>query len=161
MHFVHDLVLRVRERREVVVGRVPRPGAGPRVALDKDVLRRGARGADAVDGGLVEVEDEGLVHVVELVVGVEDDARVGGELGGDGLPPGAEGGGVGDDVAVVAAVVVRVENSVFARVSDEVDDGREVFEVGRVDGAGELVGDKALHGEGYAEGVEAIVDVRL
>lgn len=47
-----------------------------------------------------------------LVVGVEDDAAVGGEAGGHGRPPGLEAGGVGDDGAVVPAEVVRVYDGV-------------------------------------------------
>lgn len=68
MHLVHDLVLRVGEGLQVVVYVDPGPGAGPGVAFDEDVLRGGACGADAVDCGLVEVQDELLVHLVVFVV---------------------------------------------------------------------------------------------
>ena len=68
MHLVDDLVGGVGERFHVVVDLNPGPGAGPGVAFDEDVLGCGSCGADAVDGGLVEVENEGLVHVVIFVV---------------------------------------------------------------------------------------------
>lgn len=113
VHLVDQLVARVSEGahclgvgqagRGVLCGR-PGPGAGVGVAFGCDVLRCGASGADAVDGGLVELDDEVLVHVVELVVRVEDDAGVGGEGLGEVGPEGLEGGGVGDDGVVVAAV---------------------------------------------------------
>jgi hypothetical protein len=72
-------------------------------------LRGGARGADAVYGGLVEVEDEGVGHVVVFVVGIEYYVRVGFEFAGDGFPEGFEAGGVGYDVAVVASCGVLVD----------------------------------------------------
>lgn len=69
MHLIHKLVLRVLQvdQAGAIAGRNPSPCAGPRVALRGDVLGCGAGGADAVDGGLVEVEDELLVHVVVLL----------------------------------------------------------------------------------------------
>ena len=72
VHLVDELVLGIGEGGEVGVGRVPCPGAGPGVAFGEDVLRGGAGAADGVDGGLVEVEDEVLVHVVVFIVDVED-----------------------------------------------------------------------------------------
>lgn len=72
VHLVDELVGGVGEGFEVVIHSGPGPGAGVGVAFDEDGLRGGACGADAGDGGLVEVEDEGLVHVVVFVVGVED-----------------------------------------------------------------------------------------
>lgn len=72
MHLVDDLVGWVGERHQVRVDARPRPRAGVGVAFDEDVLRGGANIADGGDGGLVHVEDEGLVLVVVLVVGVED-----------------------------------------------------------------------------------------
>jgi hypothetical protein len=68
VHLVDDLILRVGEGLEVVVDGGPGPRAGPRVALDENVLRRGACSTDGVDGSLVEVEHERLVHVMVLVV---------------------------------------------------------------------------------------------
>ena len=68
MHLIDDLVLGIGELLQVVVvvGPLPRPGV--LVAFDEDVLGLGTRGADAVDGGLVEVQHKGLVHVVVFVV---------------------------------------------------------------------------------------------
>lgn len=65
---------------------MPRPT--PRVRLQPDKLARRAAVPDAVDGRLVEVRHELVVHVVVLVVGVEDDEVVVGEAGRDRLPPG-------------------------------------------------------------------------
>ena len=123
VHLVDELVLRVFEvdERGGVAGADPGPGAGPRVAFGRDVLGGGAGGAHAVDGGLVEVEDELLVHVVVLVVGVEDDEGVVFVLRGDVLPPCLEARRVGDDVAVEAAVVVGLHHGVFALAGDVVD----------------------------------------
>lgn len=104
VHLVDELVLGVRQaaHRVGVAARHPAPGTGPGVALCRDVLRGGARGADAVDAGLVQADDEVLVHVVELVVDVEDDLGVVGELGRDVGPPRLEAILVADDVAVEA-----------------------------------------------------------
>ena len=161
VHLVDDLVLGVGQGNQVSVDRGPGPGTRVRVALDEDVLRGGARATDGGDGGLVEVEDEGLVHIVVLVVGVEDDTRVGRELGGEFGPEAAEGARVGDDVAVVAAKVVGVQDGVRASVRDEVDRLGQVLEVGGVEGRCQLVRSQALHGEGHAENIEAVVDVGL
>lgn len=68
MHLVDDLVLGVGQTLHVVVVAGPGPGAGPGIALDEDVLGGGTSGTDTVDGSLVQVEDEGLIHVVVLVV---------------------------------------------------------------------------------------------
>ena len=62
------MVVGVGQVDEVRVGGGPGPGACVGVAFDEDVLRGGAGGADRRDGGLVEVEDQGLVFVVEFVV---------------------------------------------------------------------------------------------
>lgn len=90
------------------------PSTTPRVALDEDVLGRGAGVADGVDGGLVQLVDERVVHVVVLVVGVEDDELVVDvprrHLG----PPRAEALHVRDDLLVVAPEVVRVDDGVGA-----------------------------------------------
>lgn len=68
MHLVDELVLGIRQTAQVVVVGSPRPGTGVGVALGEDVLGGSAGGTDTVDGGLVQVQDEGLVHVVVLVV---------------------------------------------------------------------------------------------
>ena len=85
------------------LGAYPCPGAGPGVALDEDVLRCGACCADTVDGGLVKAEDERVVHVVILIVGVEDDLVVGCEQLGCGCPPRFKTFNIGDDLVVVPA----------------------------------------------------------
>ena len=121
VHLVDDLVLGIGKGGHVGVGHVPGPGAGPLVTLNEYVLGGGAGGTDTVDGGLVEVEDEGLVHGVVLVVGVEDDVGVGLELGGNVGPEGLESVGIGDDFAIVAAIVVGVENDIGTGVGDRVD----------------------------------------
>lgn len=79
------------------------PGSAPGVGLQEDELARGAGVPDAVHGRLVQVGNELVVHVVVLVVRVEDDELVVDEAGRDRLPPGLEAGGVGDDLLVVAA----------------------------------------------------------
>lgn len=129
MHLVDDLVLRVGQGLEVVVDLGPGPGARVRVALDEDVLGGGAGGADAVDGGLVQVQDECLVHVVVLVVGVEDDLGVALVHGGEVLPERLEASGVGDDVAIEPTEVVRVNDGIGTGVGDEVDRCGQVVEV--------------------------------
>jgi hypothetical protein len=68
VHLVDDLVLRVGESLEVVVVVGPGPGSAPGVAFNEDVLGSGTGGTDTVDSGLVQVQDNGLVHVVVLVV---------------------------------------------------------------------------------------------
>lgn len=153
VHLVDDLVLGVGKSNHVGVGHVPGPGARPLVTLDEDVLGGGASGTDTVDGGLVEVEDKGLVHGVVLVVGIEDDLGVGSKLGSNVLPEGLEGVGIGDDVAIVAAVVVRIENDIGTSVGDRVDHLGEVGKIAVVERRGQGVGNKALHGEANTEDV--------
>jgi len=102
----------------------PSPSASVRVTFHEDVLARGTGRADAVDSGLVELCDEGVVHVVVLIVGVEDDLAVAREPGGNGLPVGLETVGVGDYVAVVAPKVLRVDDGVCAFACDVADDLR-------------------------------------
>lgn len=161
VHLVDELVLGVAQVLQVVVGLNPVPGAGPGVTLGENVLAGSASGTDGVNGSLVEVEDEGLVHVVVLVVGVEDDALVAlegvGQVGEEGL----EGGEVGDDGALVAAVVVGVDDGVFAARGDVVDRLGQVGQVARVEAVGEGVDGHTLHEEGNTEGVEALVDESL
>lgn len=88
------------------------PGAGPGITFDEDVLRGGAGAADAVDGRLVHGGDDGVVFVVELVVGVEDDLFVGRVPLRHGRPPCLESCAVRDHIAVVAPEVVRVDDCV-------------------------------------------------
>lgn len=54
----------------------PSPSAAVGVFLDKDALACGTSRPDAVDGGLVELRNETVVHVMVLIVGVEDDRAV-------------------------------------------------------------------------------------
>ena len=84
------------------------PGSAPGVRLKEDVLARCASGADAIDGCLVQVGHELVVHVMILVVRVEDDEVIGRKAAGHGRPPGFEAGGIGDDVAVIASWGVLV-----------------------------------------------------
>lgn len=162
VHLVDDLVLRVRQGLEVVVDRRPGPGARVRVALDEDVLRGSPRGPDAVDGGLVQVQDESLVHVVVFVVGVEDDLGVALVHGGQVLPEGLEAGGVGDDVAVKPTKVVRVNDSIGSGIGDEVDRSGQVVEVcGCQGGRNRGTGNNPLHREGDPEAVVARADEGL
>lgn len=92
------------------------PGTAPRVALDEDVLARGAGAADGVDGGLVQLVDKRVVHVVVLVVGVEDDKVVVGIARRHRGPPRAEALHVADDLSVVPPEVVRVNDRVATPV---------------------------------------------
>lgn len=94
----------------------PVPGTGPGVALDEDVLRGGAGATDGVDGGLVQLADEGVVLIVELIVSVEDDLLVGGVAFGYHGPPRSEAADVGDDIVIVATEVMRVNYRVCAPV---------------------------------------------
>lgn len=86
VHLVDELVSRVSQSDQVCVGRVPDVGARVRVALGKDVLAGGAGCADGVNGGLVEVQDQSLVHVMVLVVGIKDDIGIVLECGGNSGP---------------------------------------------------------------------------
>lgn len=75
----------------------------------------------AVDGSLVELRNEGVVHVVVLVVGIEDDLAVAREPGCNGLPVRLETVRVGNHVAVVAPEVLRVDDGVCAFARDVAD----------------------------------------
>lgn len=155
MHLVDELVLGVSQSLHVVVDVGPRPGAGPLVAFDKDVLS-GTGSADTVDGGLVEVKNEGLVHGVVLVVGIEHDAAVALEQSSKVLPPGLEVRGGGDDLVKEAAIVVGVKKNSRSLASDVVDNGGEVLDVSLVVGASQAAGVSTLHLELHTEGVVAL-----
>lgn len=90
------------------------PSSSPRVPFDEDILRSSAGTTNGIDGSLVELADEGVVLVVELVVGVEDDLLVGRVSLSYGRPPRAEAGHVRDDIVVVSPEVVRVYDGVGA-----------------------------------------------
>lgn len=147
MHLVDELVLRVFEvdERCTIAGGDPGPGTSPRVTFGCDVLLGRASSTDAIDGGLVEVEDKLLVHVVVLVVRVEHDERVVLVLRCNVLPPCLEARRVGDDVAVEATVVVGLDHGVFTLASDVIDLLGQVAQVQGIEGAIELVRCKALH----------------
>lgn len=72
--------------------------------------------------------DERVVHVVVLVVGVKDDLVVVLETGGDRLPPRSKVSRAGDDVAVVAAVVVGVDDGVGSLGGDVLDELQSKFQ---------------------------------
>lgn len=116
VHLVDDLVLRILEVLHGLASAAgdPAVGTSPGVTLDKDVLGGSAGLANGVDGGLVEVGNKRVLHVMVLVVGVEDDILVVGETLSNLGPPGTEVSSAGDDVTVEAAVVVRVNHSVVA-----------------------------------------------
>lgn len=79
------------------------PCATPRISLQPDKLPRRPSITNPINSRLVQVRHQPVVHVVVLVVGVEDDELVVLEAGGDGGPPGFEAGDIGDDLVVVAA----------------------------------------------------------
>ena len=55
----------------------PRPSPRIRIPLDENSLGSGARGTDAIDGGLIEGCNERVGHVMVLIVGVEDYLPIG------------------------------------------------------------------------------------
>jgi hypothetical protein len=55
----------------------PRPSPCIRIPLNKNSLGSGARGTDAIDGGLIEGCNERVGHVMVLIVGVEDYLPIG------------------------------------------------------------------------------------
>lgn len=118
MHLVDDLVLGVLEVLEslTIAAGDPAVGTSVGVTLDKDVLGGSAGLADGVNGGLVEVGDKGVLHIVVLVVGIEDDVTVVGETLSNLCPPGTKVGRALDDLVVEAAVVMRVNHSIVAPV---------------------------------------------
>lgn len=85
--------------------------------------------ANAINGSLIELENEVLVHIMILVVGIKDDARVVGVDLGDIVPEGFERGYIGDDVIVIATEVVRVEDGPSTVVGDVVDSFGQVLQV--------------------------------
>lgn len=68
MHLVDNLVLRVSQTLEVVVVVGPRPSTAVGITLNENVLGLSTGSTDTVDGGLVQVQDQSLVHVVILIV---------------------------------------------------------------------------------------------
>ena len=108
MHLVDEQVSGVGQPGQVVVGRVPHVSSRVAVALGEDVLCGGAGSANGIDGGLIEVQDEVLVHVVVLVVGVEDDIVVVREGRRHRGPEAAESIDIFNYVTVVATKVVSV-----------------------------------------------------
>lgn len=68
VHLIDDLVLGILQVLHVVVHIGPGPGPGVRVTFNEDILLRGASLSDPVNGGLVEVQDQLLVHVMVFIV---------------------------------------------------------------------------------------------
>jgi hypothetical protein len=68
VHLVDNLVLSVSQALHVVVVISPGPSTGPGIALNENVLGRGTGSTNTVDGSLVQVENQSLVHIVVLVV---------------------------------------------------------------------------------------------
>lgn len=68
MHLKDDLVLRILQTLKVVIVVSPGPGTTVVVTLNKDVLRRGTGSTDTIDGGLVQIEHQSLVHIVVFIV---------------------------------------------------------------------------------------------
>ena len=163
VHLVDHLVLRVLEVDQAgsVAAGDPGPGTAPCVALDKDVLRCSTSCTNGVDSCLVEVENEALVHGVVFVVSVEDDFGIGNEMSGELGPEALEIVGVGDDLAVVATIIVWVQDSIRAGICDVVDALGEVSEVGGVKVGRQGGLRQALHGEAHAEDVVSLVNQSL
>jgi len=151
VHLIDEFILGILEvdKGGTVSTGNPGPGSRPRVALRGDVLLSSASCADAVDGGLVKVEDELLVHVMELIIYVEDDEGVVFELCGDVFPPRLEAVGVGNDVFVEAAVIVWLDHGVGALARNVVDLLRQIAHIVLVEGGSEVVGCEAFHGWPY------------
>jgi len=89
-------------------GTYKRPRAAPGISLEENELAGRARITDSVYRRLVEVHHQLVLHVVVLVVGIENNLAVILEAGSDRLPPRLEAGGIGDDLVVVASKVMGV-----------------------------------------------------
>lgn len=93
-----------------------------------------------------------------LVVGIPDHPAVIFVLRSHSLPPFSKRIGVGNDLLVVASVVVRLDHCIRATASHVVDLFREVAQVSCIRRPSHTVGDQALHVEVDPEGVEAFGD---
>ncbi len=134
MHLVDDVVGGVFEGQHslAVAAGCPCPSPSPRVSFDQDRLGGGACGTDAVDTGLVEGDDELLVHVMKLVVGVENNLWICGKVAGQILPECLEASNVGNDCTHITTVVVRINDGVGAlRFGDIIDGLIEVLSAQR------------------------------
>ena len=87
----------------------------------------------------------GVIRTVEFVVGVENNQFVVFILLCNIRPPRLEAHGVGNDITIEAAIVVRLHHRILALGSDVLDLLRQVSQVERIEGAIELVGCEALH----------------
>lgn len=107
MHLIDNVILRIGQgsHRGVGSGGNPCPCTGVGISFYEDGLGCGSCSSDAIDGCLVKVSNEGIVHVVVFIVGVEDDVFVGGELAGDCLPECLEARRVCDYVPVVTTCI--------------------------------------------------------
>jgi hypothetical protein len=68
MHFKNDLVLWVTESLHVIILIHPGPGASPGISFNKDELRGGSGGSDAINSSLVQLQNDLLLDIVVLVV---------------------------------------------------------------------------------------------
>jgi hypothetical protein len=94
---------------------------------------------------------------MRLVVAVKDDLRIARKRGRKGFPEGLKAGGVGDNVAIVSAEVMRIDDGVHAfGVGDVVHDLRQVGEVGSVGGAGHACGNDSFHHYWDTENVHSL-----
>lgn len=100
----------------------PSPSAGVGITLHEDVLTRSTGRPNAVDGSLVELRNEGVVHIVILIVGVKDDLAVTRESRSNGLPVRPKTGRVGDHISIIAPEVLRVDDGVCTLACDVADD---------------------------------------
>jgi hypothetical protein len=156
-----------------------------------DVLFCSAGSADPVDGGLVELNDEGLVHVVDcrksvlgcghdgwqretgwrrnvsgsdgltFVVRVEDHILIVFVWSSECLPKLLHAGYIGDDFVVVATVVVRDNHCVSLLVCDVFDGIVKILEIRSVESAVEFVWNNSLHHDVDTEGIETFADELL
>lgn len=135
------------------------PSTSPGGTFDEDELRRSPTSADRVNGSLHQAVDDRSIHVMRLVLEIENDMGIRGELLGKVLPPSRECIGVGDDAVVVTHEVVGVNDSIATLAGDVADNGFEALKVRRIESASEAVGRRAdaFHEEGDTEGVEAQV----
>lgn len=68
MHLENYLVLWVTESLHVIILIHPGPGASPGIFFNKDELRGGSGGADAINGSLVQLQNDLLLDIAVLVV---------------------------------------------------------------------------------------------
>lgn len=160
VHLKYELILRIRQstHRIAIPGRNPCPSTRIRISLGRDILAARTDSPDSINRNLVEVYNERLVHTIILVVRIKHNEIIGRKRRGNGLPEGLEPGGVGDDVAIVTAEVVRAEHGIGSKAGDTVHGRLQAIKVGGVQGSSEFIGNEALHEEGDAEDVHSCID---